>query len=243
MKNRLLFLGIVLVIASCNQSKKVQSKQDYSVISIDTSYAYFKYKDTLVCLGDTGDVKNYRILSKKEALKIDTNKAGVVLYFKDSALVTKVGQFGFDQTFIKFEPKYKFSDFSVSNVYHGKLAKPRINSCAGAYEYRTRIKEGCEYSGVNFAGHYTIVGWGCGTECINIAIVDRVTGQVYMGFSFQSNKTDYDTGMYGKIHQKDSRLLLINSGLTDIIAGYQKLNHYIKPEFYEWTGNDLKKLN
>ena len=33
--------------------------------------------------------------------------------------------------------------------------------------------------GPNFAGHFTVVQWGCGTTCLTGAIVDATTGKVF----------------------------------------------------------------
>lgn len=44
--------------------------------------------------------------------------------------------------------------------------------------YRTRIRNGID-QGVNFAGHYTFIVIGCGTECIFGFVVDLRTGEVF----------------------------------------------------------------
>jgi hypothetical protein len=38
-------------------------------------------------------------------------------------------------------------------------------------------------SDVQFAGHYTIPQWGCGSACGVFVIVDSITGTIYDGFS------------------------------------------------------------
>src|SRR5690242_19062012 len=48
----------------------------------------------------------------------------------------------------------------------------------GASSFRTRLREALR-GGVNFAGHYIVAGWGCGTGCISGAIIDGRTGRVY----------------------------------------------------------------
>lgn len=60
--------------------------------------------------------------------------------------------------------------------------------------YRTRIREGVstgrgvwtgswknakEKAGPNFAEHYIVIRWGCGSDCLMMAIVDAETGKVY----------------------------------------------------------------
>lgn len=41
------------------------------------------------------------------------------------------------------------------------------------------IREGAREA-PNFAGHFTIVEWGCGGGCVQFAIVDARTGAVFM---------------------------------------------------------------
>lgn len=40
------------------------------------------------------------------------------------------------------------------------------------------IRQGAKAK-VQFAGHYTIPQWGCGTNCVQFVIVDSVSGRVY----------------------------------------------------------------
>jgi len=94
-------------------------------------------------------------------------------------------------------PPPKFEDYPASKIYEGKPASPKIESAA-ARLYRTRIREGvakgwgvyggdseaarqgrAERPGPNFAGHYIVIRWGCGSPCIQMAIVDAETGTVY----------------------------------------------------------------
>src|SRR5512140_2109705 len=66
--------------------------------------------------------------------------------------------------------------------YPAAVEKPRVKSVdfrhdASARSFRTRLTEAFR-GGVNFAGHYVLVGWGCGTGCTNGAIIDTRTGKV-----------------------------------------------------------------
>src|SRR5947208_3010419 len=72
-----------------------------------------------------------------------------------------------------------FGDFPSKGLFHGKPAPPILRT-AGQRLFRTRIREAAK-GGPNFAGHYTIVEWGCGTSCISVAISDTETGMVYEG--------------------------------------------------------------
>ena len=43
--------------------------------------------------------------------------------------------------------------------------------------FRTVLRNGMKW-GPNFAGHYAVVVWGCGTSCSSFAVVNLRTGQV-----------------------------------------------------------------
>lgn len=87
----------------------------------------------------------------------------------------------------------RFEDYPAGQVFKGKPATPKLVTQA-ARLYRTRIREGVEKGwgvydggdgkrnerpGSNFAGHYIIIRWGCGSPCIQMAVVDAETGIVY----------------------------------------------------------------
>jgi len=71
----------------------------------------------------------------------------------------------------------RFVDYPVKEVYRGRVA-PVILDSKRARMFRTRLKEDSR-AGTNFAGHYTVVFWGCGTGCAQMAVVDARTGRVY----------------------------------------------------------------
>lgn len=83
----------------------------------------------------------------------------------------------------------RFEDYRVKEIYSGTPAAPKILTPVQR-SYRTRIREGVskgwgvfrdgkEQPGPNFAGHYIIVQWACGSPCGMMAIVDAPTGKVY----------------------------------------------------------------
>ena len=69
-----------------------------------------------------------------------------------------------------------FSDYAVPKVYEGAPASPLLDK--GQRKFRTMIRQGAK-SPVEFAGHYTVPRWGCGTGCAEFVIVDSITGRVY----------------------------------------------------------------
>jgi len=71
----------------------------------------------------------------------------------------------------------RFSDYPVRDRYAGKTA-PLVLS-GEARMFRTRLKDAARGK-PNFAGHFIVTTWGCGTECIGGAIIDAKTGRVFM---------------------------------------------------------------
>jgi hypothetical protein len=117
----------------------------------------------------------------------------------------------------------RFNDFKAGSLFHGKPTPVRLKGNAMATMYRTRISEVYKAEGLNFAGHYCLVWWGCGSDCQHAAIVDLQTGKVYdgptAGSLFQLKPT--------------SNLLILNPDKMHNCA-------FCKPEYWLW--NDHKKL-
>ncbi|BBE50462.1 hypothetical protein OYT1_ch0899 [Ferriphaselus amnicola] len=113
-----------------------------------------------------------------------------------------------------------FSDYSVP-VFVGELAEPDVKSHPRSRLFRSKIREGAK-RGPNFAGHYTIVGWGCGSSCGSLAIVDATTGQVFHPKNLDAIdniNVDYDAleGSDESLikYRPDSRLLVIIGGINE----------------------------
>jgi hypothetical protein len=111
----------------------------------------------------------------------------------------------------------------------------------GARTMRTRLKEALA-GGTNFAGHYIVAGWGCGTGCISGAIIDARNGNVYWPLPLYALGVWYDGNNYVENpveYRKNSRLLIIRGspGVKD--------NDPEKPNgeyYYEWFENNLKQV-
>jgi hypothetical protein len=83
----------------------------------------------------------------------------------------------------------KFEDYPVKEIFTGTPAAP-ILATPQQRLYRTRIRKGVakgagvlrdgkEQSGPNFAGHYFVIWWTCGSPCGMTAIVDARSGKIY----------------------------------------------------------------
>jgi hypothetical protein len=71
----------------------------------------------------------------------------------------------------------RFTDYPVHEKYVGKTA-PLVLS-REARMFRTRLNDAARGK-PNFAGRFIVTTWGCGTECMQGAIIDAKTGRVFM---------------------------------------------------------------
>lgn len=94
------------------------------------------------------------------------------------------------------------ADLPPVKLYKGKPAKVDFSTNPNARLFYTKIT-GDAAVGPNFAGHFTVSGWGCGTGCGGYSIVDSITGNIveYAPVNEDSNSFSYDI---------DSRLLILN---------------------------------
>lgn len=119
-----------------------------------------------------------------------------------------------------------FKDYPVDSIYKGKIAAPDFKTNKVAKYYKTMIKEimkrthECE-----FAGHFVICEWGCGSPCQNDVIVDAKTGRIYDG---TNTCWSYKT-------QVNSKLFIANPAEN----AYGPL---CSPEYYIWDKDKLKVL-
>ena len=80
---------------------------------------------------------------------------------------------------------------------------------------------------LNFANKYTLFSIGCGISCVEFCLIDRTTGIVHPGMSFNQHfLADYE-GPTGFIHRRDSRLLVVY---------HAALDEPIFADYYVWDG-------
>jgi hypothetical protein len=132
----------------------------------------------------------------------------------------------------------RFQDYSAP-VYKGKRAPVNLKSAEGASTFRTRLREGAA-KGINFAGRYTLVAWGCGTGCLSGGIIDARTGTVYFPRELGGFGVWYfsDNPNAEALEFKPNSRLLVLSGFpaTEANSDNPKTGLY----YYEWTGTRLR---
>ena len=127
--------------------------------------------------------------------------------------------------------KPEFEDFTVSPS-NERLQAIDFSSHPDAENFRTRL----EYllnEPANFAGHYALTYWGCGTMCQMIAIVDVHNGKVSfplttsLGACFRANST-----------------LLITNPLDELtIEDFgEEMPAWLRSGYYDWDGRQMQLL-
>jgi hypothetical protein len=119
--------------------------------------------------------------------------------------------------------------------------KVNLRSHKNANMFRTNLRNAAK-EGVNFAGHYILTTWGCGTNCSQSAIIDARNGKVFFprelegaGFGFCELPDDTEP----IVTQADSRLLILNGFKGgDLSVENAPCGIY----YLEWTGRNFKQV-
>lgn len=127
-----------------------------------------------------------------------------------------------------------FEQFPAAKRPDKPIAPADVKRDPNARLFRTVLRQGAK-EGPNFAGHYTVVLWGCGSGCVALAIVDADSGKVY----FPSNLLSVDnmrTDVEPRIDfRTDSRLLIVVGGINDDPA-LRGISYFV------WEHNRLKRI-
>ena len=120
-----------------------------------------------------------------------------------------------------------------TKLYHGNKSKLIIKGNPLAERYKTIItdtyylrewmKKWHGKAGLNFAGHYCFVWWGCGSDCQDSGLVDVTTGIIYQGI----------TASLGYEFKISSKLMIVNPGR--VIGDCS----FCKSEYWVW--NEIEK--
>lgn len=122
-----------------------------------------------------------------------------------------------------------FEDVPAVPEGGGPPAAVDLESHPRARTFRTALTRGAA-EGPNFAGHYTVVAWGCGSMCQDFMIVDSRTGEVFDG----------RTTALGVEHRLESRLLVLNPPARVEESGC--LAPECATQYLLWTGSRLEAV-
>jgi hypothetical protein len=125
-------------------------------------------------------------------------------------------------------------DDHLAETWRGAPARPVLDTPSKRL-FRTVLREGAA-KGPNFAGHMTIVRWGCGSSCVSWAAVDARTGKVTELPGVDYFSTIHVGGNLGGVNfRRDSRLL--------VLAGAPREDEAREGVYsYVWTGKGFRRI-
>jgi hypothetical protein len=138
----------------------------------------------------------------------------------------------------------RFEDYPASKIFQGEPATP-LFATSEQRLYRTRIREGTAFGigaesdgnvlpgPVNFAGHYIIITFGCGSPCTLMAIVDALTGKIYnspMASDLQMSTLGGGPWLPAVEYRQNSKLMIMRP--CPALAPGPVYTHY-----FVWEGN------
>jgi len=124
-----------------------------------------------------------------------------------------------------------FSNYSTE--IESLQTKPSIQFLEGTEKFKTEIKSTYQ-SGVNFAGHYVIASWGCGTACQSHAIINSKNGEAkFLPFST----------VLGIEYQAESDLLIRDFGILSEEFRGDSLYKHLEAEYYVMKEDSLHLVN
>lgn len=129
----------------------------------------------------------------------------------------------------KSEPQ--FNEFPAQTVKITTTKKPIFSSNL-ARRYKTIISNSMADE-PNFAGHYRVVVWGCGTDCRGFAIVDLLSGKTYTLPNLESVVGVMGNDEDRLSYRADSNLFVINGVKNEVDEG---------KFFYSWKNHRLNFL-
>jgi len=115
-------------------------------------------------------------------------------------------------------PVPKLRDHPVSEIYRGRPASLILDDEAKR-SFRTRLRNAAAEP-PNFAGRFNVVTWGCGTNCLLGAVVNRKTGEVLKLPSVPGME------LFDLKHRPDSSLLVATN------RGYNSMDDEKRPTWF-----------
>ena len=128
-----------------------------------------------------------------------------------------------------------FEAYPTTVQFSGSLATVDVLSHPKAKKFKTVLSAGAKH-GPNFAGHYIIVTWGCGTACQEIAIVDAENGKVYFPGILKLNA-------YQMVHDETEPFQFKKESNLLVVSGSPNDQEALGVHYYLWDNNKLRKVH
>lgn len=144
------------------------------------------------------------------------NSIATMLFLLFVSVMTGTGQ-------TQSQHPYPFGSYPAGRLYKGEPVLPKLTTPTQR-EFRTVLRNGAR-KGPNFAGHYTLVEWGCGSNCVVFAVVDVATGKVH-----DRNMPFVNDGYpCGLLYNLESTLFVVEKSSTP--------NGACEAQLYTWNGS------
>ncbi len=116
-----------------------------------------------------------------------------------------------------------------------------LKSHKSARMFRTNLRNSAK-EGVNFAGHFIVSNWGCGTNCSETAIIDARNGRVFFpdileGATF--GFCEFGDADEPIAYKPNSRLFILNGFKAGEL---DKPNSKCGIFYLEWTGTAFRQV-
>jgi len=165
-----------------------------------------------------------------------------------TALFLVFSSTGFTQSETPTFTQYAAEVETIKNIQVNLTSHKYANS------YRTNLRKAAK-EGVNFAGHYILTSWGCGTNCSQSAIIDARDGAVFFPTEFAglnngfcelpevSDPTDapqMPDDLEAPVLYKAASRLLVLRGYKG--GDFNNKNGRCGVYYLEWTGTEFKQV-
>jgi len=133
------------------------------------------------------------------------------------------------------QPDYPFQTYEVP-LYQGPVKYPDFQRRDRAFaDYRTRIRDGVK-QGVNFAGRYSLIQFGCGTGCSMGYVTDVSSGKV------QAFPRGGDDNLYMRLQFTPKSSLVVVRWYGADTNGPQKDRERCFEEMLVWRGGRFDRI-
>ncbi len=120
----------------------------------------------------------------------------------------------------------------------------RLTNNTKAGDFHTNLTNALAREQINFAGKYILVQWGCGTNCIQAALIDALSGEVYFPEILQGVTQGYNEAFARHEileFKKGSKLLILYGAAGNDFKS--ESNDFVQGiSYYEWTGKDFNLI-
>jgi len=120
--------------------------------------------------------------------------------------------------------------YSVKVSFRGTPALPKHNT-PSSRTFKTVIRKEVA-AGANFADHYTLASWGCGSGCMAFSIVNDLDGTVY---DFPYTVSSFGIWDSGVAWRRDSNAVHVVGSLNE--------GNNLADRWYVWDGKKLNKVS